>query len=127
MVLFERGFRVSITCFRSFCVTLTSILPNPLWGLLPALTKEMDHKAVAVAVDVGGGVRLELDGDVCRGRVELEAGPRAPVLTQDLCRQVVSIVEGHHVILPYVKPRERSTQGTRSIAIAIYTVETVKR
>ena len=86
----------------------------------------MDHEAIAVAVDVGGGVRLELDGDVCHGRVELEAGPQAPVLTQDLCRQVVTVVEGDHVILPYVKPRESLTQGTHSIAIAIYTVEPVK-
>lgn len=70
----------------------------------------MDHEAVAVAVDLGGRVRLELDGDVRRGRVELEAGPRAAVLTQNLGRQVVSIVEGHHVILPYVEPGESGTQ-----------------
>jgi len=77
----------------------------------------MDHEAVAVAVDLGGRVRLELDGDVRRGRVELEAGPRAAVLTQNLGRQVVSIVEGHHVILPYVEPGESGTQGTCSITI----------
>lgn len=29
------------------------------------LTKEAKYEAVAVAVDVGGWVRLELDGDIC--------------------------------------------------------------
>lgn len=37
------------------------------------LTEEVDHETVAVAVDVGGGVRLKLDGDICSGGVELEA------------------------------------------------------
>lgn len=51
---------------------------------LRRLTKEMDHKAVVVAVDVGGRIRLELDGDVCHGRVELEVRLLATVLTQDV-------------------------------------------
>lgn len=38
------------------------------------LTKEVDYEAVAIAVDVGGRVRLELDGEVCGGGVELKSG-----------------------------------------------------
>lgn len=44
----------------------------------------MDHEAVAVAVDVSSRVRLELDGDISHGGVELEARPGATVLTQDV-------------------------------------------
>lgn len=67
----------------------------------------MDDEAVAVAVDVGGRVGLELDGDVGGGGVELEAGLGSPVLTQDLCREVVSVVKGHQVVLPDVQPERR--------------------
>lgn len=42
---------------------------------LRGLTKEVHHKAVAVAIDVGGRVRLELDGDVGHGGVDFEVWP----------------------------------------------------
>lgn len=68
------------------------------------LTKEMDDEAVAVAVDVGGWVGLELDGDVGGGGVELEPSYGPPVLTQNFSRQVVSVVKGHQVVRPDVQP-----------------------
>lgn len=71
------------------------------------LTEEVDHEAVAIAVDVGSRVRLELDGDVGGGGVELEAGARSAVLTQHLGREVVPIVEGQQVVLPNVQPGEQ--------------------
>lgn len=37
-------------------------------------TKEMHHKAIVIAVDVGGRIRLELDGHVRHGGVEFEPG-----------------------------------------------------
>lgn len=48
------------------------------------LTKEVHHESIVVAIDVGGRVGLELDGNISRGGVELEAGPRATILAQDL-------------------------------------------
>lgn len=58
-----------------FCLFNSLILftlsPNSLRGL----TEEVHHKAVAVAIDVGGRVRLELDGDVGHGGVEFEVWP----------------------------------------------------
>lgn len=68
------------------------------------LTKELDEKAVAVAVDIGGRVGLELDGDVGGGGVELEASFGSSVLTQDFSREVVSVVKGHQVVCPDVQP-----------------------
>lgn len=61
-----------------FCCYFTrSVISTPLPLDTPVklhgLTKEMDDKAVAVAVDVGGRVRLELDGDVRSGGVELKS------------------------------------------------------
>lgn len=69
------------------------------------LTKEMDDEAVAVAVDVGGRVGLELDGDVGGGGVELEPSFGAAVLTQDFSRQVISVVKGHQVVGPDVQAK----------------------
>lgn len=63
----------------------------------------MHHKAVVVAVDVGGRIGLELNGDVRHGGVELEVGPRTTVLPQDVRRQVVAIVEGQQVVLADVE------------------------
>lgn len=71
------------------------------------LTKELDDEAVAVAVDVGGRVGLELDGDVGGGGVELEASFGSSVLTQDFSREVVSVVKGHQVVCPDVQPETR--------------------
>lgn len=68
-------------------------------------TKEVHHKAVVVAVDVGGRVGLELNGDVRHGGVELEVRPRTAVLPQDVRRQVVAIVEGQQVVLADVETR----------------------
>lgn len=67
----------------------------------------MDNEAVAVAVDVGGRVGLELDGDVGGGGVELEASFGSSVLTQDFSREVVSVVKGHQVVRPDVQPETR--------------------
>lgn len=44
----------------------------------------MNHKAVVVAIDVGGRVRLKLNSDVRHGGVELEVWPCAAVLAQDV-------------------------------------------
>lgn len=65
----------------------------------------MHHKAVVVAVDVGGRVGLELNGYVRHGGVELEVRPRAAVLSQDVCCQVVAIVEGQKVVLTDMQSR----------------------
>lgn len=73
-------------------------------------TKEVHHKAIVVTVDVGCGVRLELDGDVGRGGVELEAGPCAAILAQDLGCEVVAIVEGQQVVFPHVEAVKRIEQ-----------------
>lgn len=67
-------------------------------------TKEVHHKAVVVAVDVGGWIRLELNGDVRHGGVELEVRPRSAVLSQDVRCQVVAIVEGQKVVLADMQP-----------------------
>lgn len=67
------------------------------------LTKEVNHKAIVVAVDVGGRIWLKLDGDVSHGRVELEVWPRAAVLTQDVGREVIAVVEGQQVVLTHVE------------------------
>lgn len=67
----------------------------------------MHHKAVVVAVDVGGGVGLELNGDVGHGGVDLEVRPCAAVLPQDVGRQVVAVVEGQQVVLADVEPGRR--------------------
>lgn len=68
----------------------------------------MDDEAVAVAVDVGGRVGLELDGDVGGGGEELEASSGSSELTQDFSRQVVSVVKGHQVVGPDVQPGAES-------------------
>ena len=78
------------------------------------LTKEVHHEAVVVAVDVGGRVGLELHGDVGHGSEQLEVRPRAAVLTQDVRRQVVPVVEGQEVVLPQVQSgASRETMGPR--------------
>ena len=63
----------------------------------------MHHEAVVVAVDVGGRVGLELHRDVGHGSEQLEVRPRAAILTQDVRRQVVPVVEGQEVVLPQVQ------------------------
>lgn len=73
----------------------------------------MNHKAVVVAVDVRRRVRLELDGDVSHGGVELEAGPRAAVLAQDVPCQVIPVVEGQQVILANVESRVKNSVKPR--------------
>ena len=65
----------------------------------------MDHKAVVVAVYVGGRVGLKLNSDISHGGVELEVGPCAAVLAQDVGCQVVSIIEGQQVILTNMETR----------------------
>lgn len=76
-------------------------------------TEEVHHKAVVVAVDVGGRVGLELNGDVRHGGVELEVRPRPAVLSQDVGCQVVAIVEGQKVVLADMKPgiHKKVTKG----------------
>lgn len=74
------------------------------------LTKEMNHKSIVVTVNVGGRIGLELDGHISHGGVELEVGPCAAVLTQDVGRQVVAIIECQLVILTHIEPE---TKGVR--------------
>lgn len=64
----------------------------------------MDHKAVIVSVNVGGRIRLKLNGDISHGRVDLETRPRAAVLTQDVGCEVITIVKGQQVVLAHVEP-----------------------
>lgn len=71
----------------------------------------MHHEAVVVAKDVGGGVGLELDGDVGHGGVELEVWSRAAVLAQDIGRQVVAIVEGQQVVLANMETKKQVKSG----------------
>lgn len=75
----------------------------------------MNHKAVVVAVDVRRRVRLKLDGDVSHGGVELEAWPCAAVLTQDVPRQVIPVVEGQQVILGNVESRVKNSFKPRDL------------
>lgn len=56
------------------CLLFWDELSLHIRALVPWLTKEVDNEAVAVAVDVGGRVGLELDGDVRSGGVELKSG-----------------------------------------------------
>lgn len=69
------------------------------------LTKEVNHKAIVVAVDVGGRIWLKLNSDVSHGCVELEMWPRAAVLAQDVGSQVIAIVEGQQVVLTQMETR----------------------
>lgn len=65
-------FPVNCACSSGVDVNRTNFLTDKAITFLFALTKEVHHKAIVVAVNVGGRVRLELDGDIrCRG-VELE-------------------------------------------------------
>lgn len=74
----------------------------------------MHHKAVVVAVDVGGRVGLELNCDVRHGGVELEVRPRTTVLTQDVCCQVIAIVKGQQVVLADVQTRIHKRWGKKN-------------
>lgn len=67
------------------------------------LTREVDDKALTIRKGTGAGVRLELDGDISTGGVELEPATGARVLAQDTRRQVVPIVESQHV--PCAQPQ----------------------
>ena len=80
------------------------------------LTKEVNYEAVAVAIDVGGWVRLELDGDICIWGVELKLRLRSPILTQYFSCEVISIVKRHQVIPSNVQPEIWDTQ----IHVCIY-------
>lgn len=70
----------------------------------------MNHKSIVVTVNVGGRIRLELDGHISHGGVELEVGPCAAVLTQDVGRQVVAVVERQLVILTQIEPETKGAQ-----------------
>lgn len=70
-----------------------------------SLTKEVHHKAIIVAIYVGGRVGLELNSDVSHGCIELEVWPCPAVLTQDVGCEVITIVEGQQVILPQMETR----------------------
>lgn len=48
------------------------------------LTEKVDHKAVVVAIDIGGRVGLKLYGDIRHGRVELEVRTFAAVLAKNV-------------------------------------------
>lgn len=65
----------------------------------------MDHKAIVVAIDVSGRIGLKLNGDISHGGIELEVWPCATVLAQDVCCQVISIIEGQQVILTNMETR----------------------
>ena len=67
----------------------------------------MHHKAIVVAVYVGGRVRLELDRHVTHGGVEFEAGPSATVLAQHFGCQVISVIECQQVVLANVESETR--------------------
>lgn len=67
------------------------------------LTKEVDHEAIVVAVDVGGRIRLKLQRDVSHRGVELKVGPSAAVLAQDVGREVIAVIEGQLVILTQIE------------------------
>lgn len=70
----------------------------------------MDYETVAIAIDVSGRVRLELDGDVCGGGVELKSGLCSSILTQNFSCKVISIIKGQQVVLPNVQPETRDTE-----------------
>lgn len=63
----------------------------------------MDDKALLISEGAGARVRLELDGDIGSGGIELEAATGTRVLAQDACRQVVPVIEGQHV--PRAQPQ----------------------
>lgn len=67
------------------------------------LTKEVNYKAVVVAVDVSGRIGLELNSDIGHGCVEFEVRPCAAVLAQDVARQVVTVVECQLVVLTQIE------------------------
>lgn len=61
------------TTFDMF-LSIQTKLESTFWAQVPWLTKEVDYEAVAIAVDVGGRVWLELDCDISGGSVELKSG-----------------------------------------------------
>lgn len=69
------------------------------------LTKEVNYKAIVVAVDVSGRIRLKLNSDISHGGIELEMWSCATVLAQDVGSQVITIIEGQQVILPQMETR----------------------
>lgn len=73
----------------------------------PSITEKVHHKSIIVAVDVGGRVRLELDGDISHRGVEFESWTGAAVLAQYLCCQVITIIEGQQVIFPQMETGNR--------------------
>lgn len=78
-----------------------------------SLTKEVDHKAIVVAIDVGGWIWLKLNGDISHGGIELEVWPCAAVLAQDVRCQVITIVEGQQIILTNMETRtDQNKVGT---------------
>lgn len=74
------------------------------------LTKKVDHESVAIAINVGGWVRLELYGDICSGGVEFKPWLRPCVLAQNFGCKVISIIKGDKVVLPNVQPKNQKAQ-----------------
>lgn len=77
------------------------------------LTYVVHDEPLALPKDEAGGVRVELDGQVWRGRVQL-LGPAAPqVLAQDVGHDLVAIVDGQDVAVAQVQAggTERRAQG----------------
>lgn len=67
------------------------------------ITKEMHYKAIVVSVDIGGRIRLKLDGHVSHRGVESESREETTVLAQDVGCEVITIIKGQQVILPQMK------------------------
>ena len=67
----------------------------------------MHYKAIVVSVDIGGWIRLKLDGHISHGGVEFEARTGTAVLAQYLCSQVISVVESQQVVLSHVETVNR--------------------
>ena len=78
-------------------------------------TKKVEDKTVVVSVDIGGGVGLELDGDVSHGGVEPEARSRAAILAQDVGHEIVTVVEGQQVILAHMKTAKDGHKTHKSL------------
>lgn len=66
-------------------------------------TKEMHHEAIVIAVDVGGRIGLELDRHVSHGGVEFKSRDSATVLSQDVGREVITVIKRQYVVLTKMK------------------------
>lgn len=88
-------------------------------------TKEVNYKAIVVAVDVSGRIRLKLNSDISHGGIELEMWSRATVLAQDVGSQVITIIEGQQVILPQMETRIDITKK-RSYFLFVFPLVTLQ-